>query len=401
MTAAAVAASAPSPVEIAKQAVAPSPASSSTAAYTPSLASILNAFQKDGNNDTELLKIILKAKEKEDEVSYMLYNPFVDARSLHRERRKLTSRSLAWPWQRLAADAMLKVEQLKVQHTLVLSQVYYAQVQAQAQSFAGYAPYSPTSPPSENGQVSPYPSQQPGPNSHLHPCPPMNGHPGFQDRRGSSYSPPPPGQQAFGMNAETAKRARASSSVSNSSTRSTTSTVFSLKEEDGVPSAKKARKSGPLAPVAPLGKPSHEDVMAALRYKCERNQAQAGAPTPVFTAGGWSSMHKPAAAAGSKRPLAPRPSPPPATTSNMPPPAARMTSKSPPLRNSPPLRHSGFFSPRPVPTTGAESTKPTSPSAGEVTRSRTSPTPPGGLQMLLNAGAAVEAEHPVSDVRGA
>jgi len=66
-------ATAPSTTEIAQQAVAApqptSPPSASADCFTPSLNSILTAFQKDGNNDAELLKIILRAKEKEDEVS--------------------------------------------------------------------------------------------------------------------------------------------------------------------------------------------------------------------------------------------------------------------------------------------------------------------------------------------
>ncbi|ORY90813.1 hypothetical protein BCR35DRAFT_299401 [Leucosporidium creatinivorum] len=361
MTAAATAVT-PTPTEVAQPAVAQT-ASPATTCFTPSLNSILTAFQKDGNNDTELLKVILRAKEKEDE--------------------------------RLAADAILKAEQLKVQHTLVLSQVYYAQVQQQAAYAASYAPYSPTSPPSESSPTSPYASQ-----SHLHPCPPnMNGRPPCADRRGSSYSPPP---HPFGVgaNAETAKRARAASSVSTSSAGSS---VRNMKEEDSSgPATKKARRTS-------NGKPSHEDVMAALRSKCEHNQRQsapAGAPTPH----GWSSVPHPppqqqrttpSPSLNAKRPLAPRPpSPASSSTANhfstMPPPptVGRMTSR------SPPLRHSAFFAPRPAPTTttsaklGAETsaTRSTSPEEERAADS---------LKMLFDAGAAVEAEHPTSDVRSA
>lgn len=44
-----------------------------TSMYTPALSAILEAFKKDGHNDTELLKAILRAKEKEDEVGPTLF----------------------------------------------------------------------------------------------------------------------------------------------------------------------------------------------------------------------------------------------------------------------------------------------------------------------------------------
>ncbi|KAK4046501.1 hypothetical protein OIV83_006027 [Microbotryomycetes sp. JL201] len=161
---------------------------------SPSLVSILAAFQQNGQNDVELLKIILKAKEKEDE--------------------------------RLAADAALKAEQLKVQHTLVLSQIYYAQ---QAQQHYAAPPYSPTSPPADHSPLSPYHTYPPRPSV------------------GSDVSTPP----------ESLKRSRAPSDASSSRSESSDS------------SAKKLKRSASATSGA--GKPSREDVMAALRNKCQRN----------------------------------------------------------------------------------------------------------------------------------
>lgn len=57
-----------SPVEsVASLAV--SPKETSGGLFTPTLAAILDAFRKEGQQDTELLKCILNAKAKEDEVS--------------------------------------------------------------------------------------------------------------------------------------------------------------------------------------------------------------------------------------------------------------------------------------------------------------------------------------------
>lgn len=60
----------PSLESVAAQAVAPShqPVAADQALLTPSLEAILAAFNKDGNGDGELLKLIVQAKAKEDEV---------------------------------------------------------------------------------------------------------------------------------------------------------------------------------------------------------------------------------------------------------------------------------------------------------------------------------------------
>ncbi len=47
-----------------------SPKATTSGLFTPSLAAILDAFKKEGEQDTELLKCILNAKAKEDEVSH-------------------------------------------------------------------------------------------------------------------------------------------------------------------------------------------------------------------------------------------------------------------------------------------------------------------------------------------
>ena len=58
----------PSPVESVAS-VAVSPKASPDGLFTPNLAAILDAFKKEGEQDTEMLKCILNAKAKEDEVS--------------------------------------------------------------------------------------------------------------------------------------------------------------------------------------------------------------------------------------------------------------------------------------------------------------------------------------------
>lgn len=267
-----------------------------------------------------------------------------------------------------------------MQHTLVLSQVYYAQ---QAQAYASsYAPYSPTSPPSsaapsESGRLSPFASQ-PHSNPHLHPVPPMHARHPLDIRRESDSNSPPP--IAFKASAETAKRSRASSSASS---RSTTSTVVAIKEEeehDG-PAPKKARKSA---------KPSHEEVMAALRTRCERNQSQAAAS--AWTSNMPSSQTNAMSSTTHKRAIAPRPSPSASASIVMPPPSSSSSSSASGGRmnsRSPPARHSAYFSPRPAPPSAAPSAPvaPLSRTASPEEERRAA----GSLAMLLNAGAALEA----------
>jgi hypothetical protein len=245
--------------------------------------------------------------------------------------------------QRLAAEHALRVEQLRVQQTLVVSQVqmYYAQLQAQQQQLAAaalanaqansstskplasYAPYSPTSPPAE---TSPY--LKAGNSSHLQPCPnasshvvPPN-HPAYGLSPRSSTSPPPTG--------ESLKRSRACSTVSSNSATSTTlssSSAYTHQlhpiQQSQVAATEPAAKKTRRAP----GKPTHDDVMAALRLKCERNQA----------VNGWATQQRqqvlasPAAVSSKKRPLAPRE---PSAEATMQPPASRPASRSPPLRHT-------------------------------------------------------------------
>ncbi|KAK4048052.1 hypothetical protein OIO90_005953 [Microbotryomycetes sp. JL221] len=261
---------------------------------TPSLVAILAAFEKNGRNDVELLKSILKAKEKEDE--------------------------------RLAADAALKAEQLKVQHTLVLSQIYYAQ-QAQQQYAASCAPYSPTSPPVDHAPLSPFHLIAP------------------RSSFGSDVSSPP----------ESLKRSRAPSDASSS--RSETSDV----------GAKRIKRSASAtsATYTNATKPTHEQVMAALRSKCERNAASKHNASNANTAQQQSQQRTVRAAE------APRLSPPTLprimeTPASMAPPSSRSTKSA-----SPPARHSALL---------AQSSRLPAP-APSASDDQKSPS----LKMLLNA----------------
>ncbi|KAM0792925.1 hypothetical protein ACM66B_002684 [Microbotryomycetes sp. NB124-2] len=228
---------------------------------SPSLVSILAAFQQNGQNDVELLKIILKAKEKEDE--------------------------------RLAADAALKAEQLKVQHTLVLSQIYYAQQAAQQHyAAATQSPlYSPISPPADHAPLSPYGMYAP------------------RSSIGSDVSSPP----------ESLKRSRAPSDASSS------------RSDASDPVAKKVKRSASATPGAGAGRPTHEQVMAALRNKCQRNVDQQAQEQQ---------QQKLSVVANVTVPIAPQPaSQQGKDVSAMPPPATRRASKS----QSPPARHSALL----------------------------------------------------------
>lgn len=259
--------------------------------------------------------------------------------------RELTF-ALARLEQRLAAEHALKVEQLKVQQTLVVSQmqIYYAQMHAQQQQYAAamqaaagaqanpsssktlaqqsYAPYSPTSPPAAV-ETSPY--MKSSTSTHLHPCPPVvPQHPAYGLSPRSSASPPPA--------SESLKRSRACSTVSSHSTSSTSMSSASAYTHQTHPiqQAQVAVEPATKKPRRSSGKPSHDDVMAALRLKCERNQA----------VNGWASQQRQQVAAppvaqapvaNKKRSIAPRTSPA-DTASSMQPPVGRPVSRSPPLR---------------------------------------------------------------------
>ncbi|BGO89154.1 hypothetical protein JCM10020v2_000774 [Rhodotorula toruloides] len=111
----------PSLETVAAQAVAPShqPVAADQALLTPSLEAILAAFNKDGNGDGELLKLIVQAKAKEDE--------------------------------RLAALDVLRTEQVRLAQTYAVVHLYQQQAQVLAlqstQALKGPPPYSPLSPP--------------------------------------------------------------------------------------------------------------------------------------------------------------------------------------------------------------------------------------------------------------
>ncbi|KAJ8296284.1 hypothetical protein OF846_000680 [Rhodotorula toruloides] len=111
----------PSLESVAAQAVAPShqPVAADQALLTPSLEAILAAFNKDGNGDGELLKLIVQAKAKEDE--------------------------------RLAALDVLRTEQVRLAQTYAVVHLYQQQAQVLAlqstQALKGPPPYSPLSPP--------------------------------------------------------------------------------------------------------------------------------------------------------------------------------------------------------------------------------------------------------------
>ncbi|BGO97349.1 Proteophosphoglycan ppg4 [Rhodotorula toruloides ATCC 204091] len=111
----------PSLKAVAAQAVAPShqPVAADQALLTPNLEAILAAFNKDGNGDGELLKLIVQAKAKEDE--------------------------------RLAALDTLRTEQVRLAQTYAVVHLYQQQAQVLAlqstQALKGPPPYSPLSPP--------------------------------------------------------------------------------------------------------------------------------------------------------------------------------------------------------------------------------------------------------------
>ncbi|BGP29641.1 hypothetical protein JCM10296v2_001380 [Rhodotorula toruloides] len=103
------------------KAVAPShqPVSADQALLTPSLEAILAAFNRDGDGDGELLKLIVQAKAKEDE--------------------------------RLAALDTLRTEQVRLAQTYAVVHLYQQQAHVLAlqstQALKGPPPYSPLSPP--------------------------------------------------------------------------------------------------------------------------------------------------------------------------------------------------------------------------------------------------------------
>ncbi|GJN88247.1 hypothetical protein Rhopal_001212-T1 [Rhodotorula paludigena] len=328
--------------DVAKEAVAakPSNAEDASALLSPSLSDILAAYRKDGKEDAELLKLLIKAKTAEDERLAALDK-------LRAEQMQQANAVVMWQYMQYQ-QYMLQIAQLQQQ-------------QAQQQKAAA-APYSPLSPPSE-------------------PIPVMSGQ--------------QPG----------AKRPRAPSDAS--STASTDSTR-----------SKRAKMSlalnGSDSPLAPGQKPSHADVMAALRRKCESNQQQPGylPPSPSYT----------------HRPLAP------ASRTSLSPPAATTTTTG--RRHSPPQivpgRHTGILRAAAAPpaASGAATAPPTPAPSLAATGASVSPnlapvpedphgsespssaaaTPRNKLALLLHASESTAAFSPswqpsamaaTSDVRGA
>ena len=79
--------------QLAAQAVAPQSAAVDHILLTPRLEAILESYSKDGQGDAELLKLLLQAKAREDEVS--LYTPlYTPAFRLAGEPGKLVPRVL-------------------------------------------------------------------------------------------------------------------------------------------------------------------------------------------------------------------------------------------------------------------------------------------------------------------
>ncbi|SGY70024.1 BQ5605_C004g03092 [Microbotryum silenes-dioicae] len=300
------------------------------AAGSPSIDAILRSYALPGNNDVDLLKALLHAKAKEDE--------------------------------RLAALDLLRVEQLRAAHTLAMHQAWWMQAQMQQQSaFAAAAAaaaqgkkspastFTPVTPPL-SGVEAPASWQQLS-SRRLSPVPPYSLYPATVCASAGSCREGSVSAQAGPSSEPICKRARAASTASSSSSRSRTSssstTSISSVEEDDValtgPASKKTRRNAPVvkasAVSAPAKKISHEEVMQALRAKCERNLSASKANRP--------------------RALAPRPLKPSAVTvlpSVLTAPVSPKTIPMSPVRTtatiareikspSPPLRQSAVFTP--------------------------------------------------------
>ncbi|GAA6054910.1 hypothetical protein JCM3770_004280 [Rhodotorula araucariae] len=247
---------------------------------SPSLQAIWQSFLDHGHGDTEMLRLIISAKQTEDA--------------------------------RLKALDELRLEQQRTANLMYQSMLYqqmlaFAAAQPQQAALVGAKggppPYSPLTPPLELVGASP----------------------------------------AASATVTATKRPRATSSASAESATS---------DASGSKKAKTARS--PLQPLASGQKPTHADVMAALRRKCEANQ-QAGAG-PVL----GSQFSSPAASTSTSPPYAHRPlvlAPTPI--------AAARPSMSPPLatagtrRLSPPQvvpgRHTSFLRPAPAPPASSSS----------------------------------------------
>ncbi|GAA5835464.1 hypothetical protein JCM11251_005241 [Rhodosporidiobolus azoricus] len=301
-----------SKADMAQQSVAAKPASADGPVMSPSLESILKAFQDQGSEDKEMLKLLLQAKAKEDE--------------------------------RLAALDAFRAEQLRAANTLAMQQSYYqyqqlyavaAIAQQQAAAMKGLAPYSPTSPPP------------------------------------STLAPPPSGT----------KRPRAPSDAS--------STASSSSSANG-DSSKKAKTSSISSA---SGKPTHEDVMVALRQKIQgRSPSAQAVPLPPMSQTGYSPQPPQA------RLIAPR-------TSLSPPLAGAITQTTTGRRTSPPhipgrhtslLRAAAPANTVPSHSVGAKTPSPApgSPPLPSLAEEHIPSTPRKGLELLLHASESTEVASP-------
>ncbi|SCV72391.1 BQ2448_3928 [Microbotryum intermedium] len=251
-----------------------------TAAASPSVDAILRSY---GNNDVDLLKALLHAKAKEDE--------------------------------RLAALDLLRVEQLRAANTLAMHQAWWMQAQLQQQqtayaaaaAAAAAAAQAKKSPASSFTPVTPPLSGVEAPASwqqlasrRLSPVPPYSLLPATlsvsgPSREGSISAQAGPSSEASFKRARAASTASSSSSRSSTSSSSTTS-ISSVEEDDASstsPASKKVKHGNTpvvkvVAASAQAKKASHEEVMQALRAKCERNlsaskvnRPRALAPRPI------------------------------------------------------------------------------------------------------------------------
>ncbi|BGP45709.1 hypothetical protein JCM10450v2_001539 [Rhodotorula kratochvilovae] len=214
------------------------------------------------------------------------------------------------------------------------------------------------------------------------------------------YSPLSPPTELVGMGRTAAKRPRAGSSASVESAAS-----------DASRSKKAKTAPSPLQPLAPGQKPTHADVMAALRRKCEANQqVQPGAPMQ------GSYFPSPAASTSTSpsythRALVPAPAV-----------GINRGSMSPPLstangarRLSPPQvvpgRHTSFLRPAPAPAAPSSAPSTTAPSAAlaSVPEDAANEAPRNKLALLLHASESTanylpswqpQPQAATSDVRG-
>ncbi|GAA5939135.1 hypothetical protein JCM3775_003191 [Rhodotorula graminis] len=268
--------------ELAQRAITPTAASPDpeAALVSPSLQAIWQSFKEHGHGDTELLKLILSAKLKEDE--------------------------------RLKSMDDLRAEQLRAQQAMWQYTMYQYMLVASAQQQQAAAAAAAA----VKGGPAPY----------------------------SPLSPPPAELVPLSNNGTTSnKRPRASSSASSASSTSD--------------AAKKARTGTHSPPrttaLAPGQKPSHADVMDALRRKCEANKQtqQPTAAAAALSAARTSPSYP-------HRALAPAPTSS-ARTSMSPPLSTTATPGSTARRLSPPHvvpgRHTSFLRPAPPPSDASSS----------------------------------------------